>query len=144
MSLLSHWKIGAAAALLSSVITVLLLPGPAVPIRDAIATGPGAPAVTLQGRILVLRPNWFLLRDSTGSVLLETCPVWYRWLPLRPGEQVCVQGELAPRGCWHMGRPVFIVHRLQRENGVRMSLRDSEGMPPWRHDAWLADAAISN
>jgi hypothetical protein len=144
MSLLSHWKIGAAAALLGGMATVFLSPGPAVPIHDAIAAGPGAPSVMLQGRILILRPNWFLLRDSTGAVILETCPVWYRWLPLRPGEQVSVEGELAPRGCWRMGRPVFIVHRLRRENGVRISLRDGEGMPPWYHEIWRADIAISN
>src|SRR6516225_6972974 len=118
MSLLSHWKIGTVGALLGWAAMVFLSPGSAVPIHDAVTAGPGAPPVTLQGRIRVLRPNWFLLRDSSGAIILETCPVWYHWLPLRPGEQIVVRGELAPRACWRGGRPVFIGRCLRRENGV--------------------------
>jgi hypothetical protein len=143
MSLLRYWKIGAAAALLAGMVTASLPLGSAVAIHDLLAGQP-ALSVTLQGRIEVLRPNWFLLRDATGAIVLETCPTWYRRLPLRPGERISVQGELAPRGCWRMGQPLFMVQRLRREDGTQIALRFGPGPPPWGREIWRAELAYDD
>src|SRR5687768_3536787 len=121
MPTLQHLKLIGAAVLLGG-ITISMLPrDPAATVREVIA-GQEPAGVVLTGAVEVLRPNRFLLRDDTGEIRLETCPPWYLQLPLRPGERVRVQGELAPRHHWRMDRPVFVVHRLRRENGPEIVL----------------------
>jgi hypothetical protein len=130
-----HWKLVSAAVVLGG-LTISLLPrDPAVTVREVV-TGQQTAGVVLSGAVEVLRPNRFLLRDGTGEIRLETCPPWYRPLPLHPGEHVRVQGTLAPRHHWRMDHPVFVVHSLHRENGEEIVLRHGYGLPPWRHETW--------
>jgi len=141
--MLQPWKLAAAGALLGGVVSALLPRDTALTVQALVAAGQPQVAV-LEGEIEVLRPNRFLLRDRTGAIRLETCPVWYRPLPLRPGERVRVIGELAPRSRWRMNHPVFVVHRLRRHDGPEIVLRYNQGPPPWQRQAWQANLVMSN
>jgi uncharacterized protein YdeI (BOF family) len=143
MTLLHSWKIGAAAVLLGAIAIGLVPRDSAATVRQVIA-GEQPQVATLEGAVEVLRPNHFLLRDQTGAIRLETCPSWYRLLPLHPGEQVRIQGELAPRSRWHMDQPVFIVHRLRRQDGEEIVLRYNQGPPPWQKETWRASTIASD
>jgi len=135
------WKLAAAAVLLGAAAIALVPRDSATTVQAVLAAG--RPAVTmLDGEIAVLRPNRFLLRDPTGAIRLETCPVWFRPLPLHAGERVRVTGELAPRSRWRMDQPVFVVHRLRRRHGPEIILRYNEGPPPWQRAAWQASSVM--
>jgi len=111
---------------------------PVVTVRQVLA-GEAAPGVSVRGWVRVRQANDFILQDGTGALRLETCPVWYRFLPLRLGEQVRVQGELAPRARWLRDQPVFLVYRLRREDGTEIPLRFDPGPPPWQRETWRAE-----
>ena len=143
MSSVNPWKLGGAAALLGVIVIGLIPREPVVPVRQVIAGGQPRAAV-MQGEVDVLRPNRFVLRDGSGEIRLETCPVWYRPLPLRPGERIRVQGELAPRHRWLLNRPSFVVYRLRRQDGQEIVLRYDEGPPPWRRETWRSSSVTSN
>jgi hypothetical protein len=138
-----YWKLGGAAALIGCIGIGFVPRDPTVTVREAVA-GPAARAVVLEGEIEVLRPNRFILRDETGEIRLETCPPWYRLLPLRPGERISTLGELAPRSRWLLDRPSFVVHRLRRQDGSEIALRFGEGIPPWRYETWRTTSVTSN
>jgi hypothetical protein len=126
------------AALIGGIAIGLVPQEPDSSLHDVL-TGGRSRSVTLTGQVEVLRPNRFLLRDGTGEIRLETCPPWYRLLPLRPGEKVRVVGDLAPRSRWRLDRPDFTVHRLSREDGTEIVLRFGGGSPPWRHETGQSD-----
>jgi hypothetical protein len=136
-----YWKIGGAAALLGIIVTVLVPRERAATVRQ-VAAGQAARETAVEGRIEVIQPNRFRLRDATGVIRLETCPPWYRWLPLRPGERVRAVGELAPRSRWRRDEPVFVVYRLRRENGAEIALRFSRGTPPWEKETWRSTVEL--
>jgi hypothetical protein len=135
--MLQPWKLAVAALLLGGT-AIALIPRDTTATVQAVLTAPRPEAAVLDGEIDVLQPNRFRLRDSTGAIRLETCPVWYRSLPLRPGEPVRVTGELAPRSRWLMDHPIFIVHRLRRRHEAEIVLRYNQGPPPWQRETWRA------
>jgi hypothetical protein len=137
MSFVNHWKLSGAAVLLGGIVIGLVPREQVVPVQEVIAAARPRAAV-LEGEVELLRPNRFLLRDESGEIRLETCPVWYRALVLRPGERVRVQGELAPRKRWLLDRPSFVVHRLRREEGPEIVLRHADGSPRWRPEIMMS------
>ena len=136
-----YWIIGSAAALLGIIVTILFPRETVATVRQVVA-GQAAREAAVEGRIEVIQPNRFRLRDATGVIRLETCPRWYRWLPLHPGERVRAVGELAPRPRWRRDQPVFVVYRLRRENGAEIALRFSRGTPPWERETWRSSAGL--
>jgi uncharacterized protein YdeI (BOF family) len=130
-----NWKIASAGALLGLTGTLFATRVPVVTVRQVL-NEPARSRATVQGWVEVREPNRFVLHDKTGAIRLETCPVWYLCLPLRPGERVRVEGEVAPRVRWHADQPVFIVSRLRREFGVEIPLRYDDGPPPWQRETW--------
>lgn len=136
------WKWIGAAVLAGAAVISVVPREPAATVEEVIA-GESPRFVALAGTVDVLRPNRFLLRDETGEIRLETCPPWYRPLSLQPGERVRVLGVLAPRHHWRMDLPVFVVHRLRRASGPEIVLRHGNGLPPWRHETWRTELAVS-
>jgi uncharacterized protein YdeI (BOF family) len=134
------WKIAVVGALLGMTGTLFAAREPTASVREVLARQ-GSPAVSVEGRVQVQQPNRFILRDRTGAIRLETCPVWYRFLSLRPGERVRVQGELTPRLRWRRNQPVFLVNRLRREDGTEIPLRFDAGPPPWQRETWRAEVS---
>jgi hypothetical protein len=130
-----NWKIASLGALLGLVGTQFATREPVATVRQVMNGSPRSRAA-VQGWVEVRESNRFVLHDKTGAIRLETCPVWYLRLPLRPGERVRIEGELAPRVRWHADQPVFIVSRLRREHGAEIPLRYDDGPPPWQRETW--------
>lgn len=137
------WKIGGLAALLGGFAISFIPRDSAATVRQVIIGRPPHAAL-LEGNVTVLRANRFMLWDPTGAIQLETCPPWYRLLALRPGERISVFGELAPRSHWRLDHPMFIVHRLRRQDGTEITLRYDQGAPPWQRETWRVGSAVSD
>jgi uncharacterized protein YdeI (BOF family) len=88
--------------------------------------------VTIVGRVKPLGNNRFILRDSTGSCELQTCPLWYRPITLAPNEKVTVTGQVIKNITPISGAMYPIsVQSIKRETGAEIVVREGFGRPPW-------------
>lgn len=79
--------------------------------------------VTIQGTVTDVFGNKFVLRDDSGTTLVEAGPSWYHRLNVHPGERVTVTGRPERSG--------FDAFSIVRENGDRIEVRRADGPPPW-------------
>ncbi|PNW61948.1 UNVERIFIED_CONTAM: hypothetical protein BEN50_04480 [Euhalothece sp. KZN 001] len=77
----------------------------------------------IQGQILNIFGNEFILDSSFGNILVDTGPSWYFSLDLEEGEQVTVIGEADDED--------FDAFSITRSNGEIISIREPQGPPPW-------------
>lgn len=100
-------------------------------VRSVLATSRTSGLVRLQGNVHALGTNRLVLKDATGEIHLSTCPAWYRRLSFGSRERVRVLGHLAPRQLWRANRPTFVVYRIEGDYGMRLTLRQNDGVPVW-------------
>ena len=83
-----------------------------------------AQRVTLNGTVTTVSSNRFVLQDSSGEVLVETFPDWYRTFSLAEGDNLRVIGELNLSG-------TFDAFKLLHEDGTTTLIRPFYGLAPW-------------
>lgn len=79
--------------------------------------------LVIQGTIVSVVGNEFVLDDGTGQVIVDTAPRWYRQYDFRAGERVTVVGEYDDYD--------FDAFEIRRETGEVLTIRSGPGRPPW-------------
>jgi IS605 OrfB family transposase len=72
--------------------------------------------ITISGRVTSIVGNDFILRDSTGEVIVDAGPRWWHQIDLNPNETVTVVGE--------MDEGEFDAFSTIRANGETIQIRD--------------------
>lgn len=103
-------------------LSALARPGLAEPPRLPIAAVQGS-QLAIEGRVIAVDGNRFVLADDSGEILVETWPEGAGALRLAPGEHLRVEGRP-----W-AGR--FIAWRLLPEGREAIEVRPERGPPPW-------------
>lgn len=80
---------------------------------------------TISGEVESVVGNNFTLRDSTGEIIVDAGPRWWREINLKPGEEVTVRGEVSKKS------GEFDAFSITRANGSTLEIRPAEGPPPW-------------
>lgn len=81
------------------------------------------PGVRISGTITHVFGNAFVLEDSTGTVLVDTGPEWFKRHSFTVGDSVSVVGE--------MDDGDFDAHSIERGDGGRIVIRPNDGPLPW-------------
>jgi hypothetical protein len=82
-----------------------------------------ARGVTISGTATDVFGNAFVLKDATGTALVETGPAWFKQRNFRVGEQLSVTGVVDGGS--------FDAWRIVRGDGSVETIRNAEGPPPW-------------
>ncbi|MER3495262.1 MAG: DNA-binding protein [Mastigocladus sp. ERB_26_2] len=83
-----------------------------------------ANGITVSGKVSQVVVNDFIIDDSTGQLIVDAGPRWWREINLKPGEQVSVTGELGRGG-------ELDAFSITREDGSVVEIRPTQGPPPW-------------
>ncbi|PMB22466.1 DNA-binding protein [Fischerella thermalis] len=80
--------------------------------------------ITVSGKVTQAVGNNFIIDDSTGQLIVDAGPRWWREINLKPGELVTVTGELGRGG-------ELDAFSITREDGSVVDIRPTQGPPPW-------------
>jgi hypothetical protein len=107
-----------------------------VPIHDAIIGNGDRQLIELAGSLRPVSDNRFLLVDKTGSVMLETCPTWYRKITPKDLRSVHVTGVVTVAWNSKGYKHTYVeVYRFIWPDGTETVIRPSLGKPPWAFSA---------
>ncbi len=107
-----------------------------ITVRQALATQNEEQMVQVTGNVRLIGPNRYLLQDSTGILVLETCPAWYRRIDLPKINPVTVSGIVTTERDLSGNKRTFMeVYRFDWKNGQELVIRPSVGKPPWAFSA---------
>ena len=88
-------------------------------------------AVSIRGMITYAAQNKFVIKDSTGTAQLSTCPTWYKDIPLHEGEMVTVIGQIMNQAPDRQKCDFALsVYKIFRDGEV-IIVRGQPGKPPW-------------
>jgi len=79
--------------------------------------------VTISGTVKSVVGNEFILRDSSGEIIVDAGPRWWQEVNLTPGERVTVVGEYDDDD--------FDAYSISRSSGEVIQIRTGPGRPPW-------------
>lgn len=99
-------------------LALLAAPAAVYGIRDAISA-----ETSVQGRVVAVFGNRFVLENDTGKILVDGGPSWYQDLDFDVGEQVAVAGRLE--------HDKFEALTLRRGDGSLVTIRSTFEQPPW-------------
>jgi uncharacterized protein YdeI (BOF family) len=107
----------------SLLTTGIVTISPLVVAQTAIRNLTDTRAITISGQVKSVVGNDFILADSTGQVIVDAGPRWWREINLSVGEYITVVGEY--------DRGEFDAFSITRSNGQVMQIRPQSGPPPW-------------
>jgi uncharacterized protein YdeI (BOF family) len=82
-------------------------------------------SIAISGQVGSIVGNDFTLEDSSGQIIVDAGPRWYREINLNEGEQVTVTGKVSPKS------GEFDAFSIRRADGSVIDIRPEEGPPPW-------------
>jgi uncharacterized protein YdeI (BOF family) len=82
-------------------------------------------SIAISGQVGSIVGNDFTLEDSSGQIIVDAGPRWYREINLNEGEQVTVTGKVSPKS------GEFNAFSIRRADGSVIDIRPAEGPPPW-------------
>ncbi|MGK7899903.1 MAG: NirD/YgiW/YdeI family stress tolerance protein [Hormoscilla sp.] len=79
--------------------------------------------VTISGTVKSVVGNEFILRDSSGEIIVDAGPRWRQEINLTPGERVTVVGEYDDDD--------FDAYSISRSSGEVIQIRTEDDDDPW-------------
>ena len=84
--------------------------------------------VTVEGTVVAVIDNTFVLEDSTGRLIVDTAPDWYMSIPVEAGDAITVVGGVQRR---QDGQLEMDAYRIRTDSGEVITIREGPGRPPW-------------
>jgi uncharacterized protein YdeI (BOF family) len=99
-------------------LALVAIPAAVYGIQDAISA-----QTSVQGRVVAVFGNRFVLQNDAGKILVDGGPSWYQDLDFDVGEQVAVAGRLE--------HEKFEALTIRRGDGSLVTVRSTFEQPPW-------------